>query len=95
MIGAVPTADDAGAATPCPFPCHQELFAGVGLGGGRGSLKRALGHVAMHRRSERLLQAQILRSMSPPQLRQTILAVSDMRTIVECAPQLGQSDRSS
>jgi len=49
----------------------------------------------MHHRSERLTQVQILRSMSPPQLRQTMLAVFDMRTIVECAPQLGQSDRSS
>jgi hypothetical protein len=30
-----------------------------------------------------------------PQLRQTMSAVSDIRAIVECAPQLGQSERSS
>jgi hypothetical protein len=33
--------------------------------------------------------------MLPPQLRHSTFAVSDMRAIVECAPQSGQSDRSS
>ncbi len=33
--------------------------------------------------------------MEPPQLRQVTLAVSDMRAIVECAPQFGHSERSS
>ena len=34
-------------------------------------------------------------SMLPPQERQVTFAVSDMRAIVECAPQLGHSERSS
>jgi hypothetical protein len=34
-------------------------------------------------------------SIDPPQLRHVTLAVSDIRAIVECAPQFGQSDRSS
>jgi hypothetical protein len=34
-------------------------------------------------------------SIDPPQLRQVTLAVSDIRAIVECAPQFGHSDRSS
>jgi len=38
---------------------------------------------------------QIGRSMLPPQLRHSTFAVSDMRAIVECAPQFGQSERSS
>ena len=33
--------------------------------------------------------------MLAPQLRQITFAVSDMRAIVECAPQLGHSERSS
>jgi hypothetical protein len=33
--------------------------------------------------------------MKPPQLRHTMFAVSDMRAMVECAPQLGHSERSS
>jgi len=33
--------------------------------------------------------------MLPPQLRHSTLAVSDIRAIVECSPQLGQSERSS
>jgi hypothetical protein len=33
--------------------------------------------------------------MDPLQLRQITFAVSDMRAIVEWAPQLGQSERSS
>jgi hypothetical protein len=38
---------------------------------------------------------QIGSSMDPPQLRQITLAVSDMRAIVECAPQLVHAERSS
>jgi hypothetical protein len=38
---------------------------------------------------------QIALSMLPPQFRQVTFAVSDIRAIVEWAPQLGQSDRSS
>jgi hypothetical protein len=34
-------------------------------------------------------------NMLPPQFRQVTLAVSDIRAIVECAPQFGQSERSS
>jgi hypothetical protein len=34
-------------------------------------------------------------SMDPPQLRQITLAVSDIRAIVEWAPQWGHSERSS
>ena len=34
-------------------------------------------------------------SIEPPQLRQVTFAVSDIRAIVECAPQLGHSERSS
>jgi hypothetical protein len=34
-------------------------------------------------------------SMEPPQLRQVTFAVSDMRAMVEWAPQFGQSERSS
>jgi hypothetical protein len=34
-------------------------------------------------------------SIDPPQLRQVTLAVSDMRAIVECAPQWGHSERNS
>jgi hypothetical protein len=34
-------------------------------------------------------------SIEPPQLRQTTLEVSDIRAIVECAPQFGHSERSS
>jgi hypothetical protein len=34
-------------------------------------------------------------SMEPPQLRQMTFAVSDIRAIVECAPQFGHSERSS
>ena len=34
-------------------------------------------------------------SIDPPQLRQITLAVSDIRAIVECAPQFGHSERSS
>jgi hypothetical protein len=34
-------------------------------------------------------------SMDPPQLRQITLAVSDIRAIVEWAPQCGHSERSS
>jgi hypothetical protein len=34
-------------------------------------------------------------SIDPPQLRQVTFAVSDMRAIVEWAPQSGQSERSS
>jgi hypothetical protein len=33
--------------------------------------------------------------MLPPQDRQVTFAVSDIRAIVECAPQLGHSERSS
>jgi hypothetical protein len=33
--------------------------------------------------------------MLPPQLRHSTFAVSDIRAIVECAPQSGQSERSS
>jgi hypothetical protein len=33
--------------------------------------------------------------MEPPQLRQITFAVSDIRAIVECAPQFGHSDLSS
>jgi hypothetical protein len=33
--------------------------------------------------------------MLPPQLRQITFAVSDIRAIVECAPQFGHSERSS
>jgi len=33
--------------------------------------------------------------MLPPQLRQTTFAVSDIRAMVECEPQSGQSERSS
>jgi len=33
--------------------------------------------------------------MDPPQFRQITLAVSDIRAIVECAPQCGHSDLSS
>jgi len=35
------------------------------------------------------------RSMLPPQLRHSTFAVSVMRAIVMCEPQLGQSERSS
>jgi len=38
--------------------------------------------------------AQTGRSVVSPQLRQTMFEVSDMRAIVEWAPQLGQSERS-
>ena len=38
---------------------------------------------------------QITCNMEPPQLRQVTFAVSDMRAIVEWAPQLGHSERSS
>jgi hypothetical protein len=38
---------------------------------------------------------QIGRSIDAPQLRQATLAVSDIRAIVEWAPQSGQSERSS
>ncbi|MEA2365125.1 MAG: hypothetical protein QOE69_1251 [Thermoleophilaceae bacterium] len=34
-------------------------------------------------------------SIDPPQLRQITLAVSDIRAIVEWAPQCGHSERSS
>ena len=34
-------------------------------------------------------------SMMPPQERQVTFAVSDIRAIVECAPQFGHSERSS
>ncbi len=34
-------------------------------------------------------------SIDPPQLRQITLAVSDIRAIVEWAPQFGHSERSS
>jgi hypothetical protein len=34
-------------------------------------------------------------SMLPPQLRQVTFAVSDILAMVECAPQSGQSERSS
>jgi hypothetical protein len=34
-------------------------------------------------------------SIDPPQLRQVTFAVSDMRAIVEWAPQFGHPDRSS
>ena len=34
-------------------------------------------------------------SIDPPQLRQITFAVSDIRAIVECAPQFGHSERSS
>jgi hypothetical protein len=34
-------------------------------------------------------------SIEPPQFRQITFAVSDMRAIVEWAPQLGHSERSS
>jgi hypothetical protein len=38
---------------------------------------------------------QIADNMEPPQFRQVTLAVSDMRAMVEWAPQFGQSERSS
>ena len=38
---------------------------------------------------------QIGDSIEPPQLRHVTFAVSDIRAIVECAPQLGHSERSS
>jgi hypothetical protein len=34
-------------------------------------------------------------NIDPPQLRHSTFAVSDIRAIVEWAPQFGQSDRSS
>jgi len=34
-------------------------------------------------------------SIESPQLWQVIVAVEDMRTMVECSPQLGQTERSS
>jgi hypothetical protein len=34
-------------------------------------------------------------SIDPPQALQTVVAVEDIRTIVECSPQSGQTDRSS
>jgi hypothetical protein len=34
-------------------------------------------------------------SIEPPQWLHTVVAVLDMRTIVECSPQSGQTDRSS
>jgi hypothetical protein len=34
-------------------------------------------------------------SMEPPQLRHSVVAVEDMRTIVECSPHSGQTERSS
>jgi hypothetical protein len=33
--------------------------------------------------------------MEPPQCTQAVIEVSDMRTIVECSPQSGQTERSS
>ena len=38
---------------------------------------------------------QTSRSMDPPQWLQTVVAVLDMRTIVECSPQSGHTERSS
>jgi len=38
---------------------------------------------------------QIGSSMESPQAWQVVVAVEDMRTIVECSPQFGQTDRSS
>jgi hypothetical protein len=39
--------------------------------------------------------SQIGSSIDPPQLWQVVVAVEDMRTIVECSPQSGQTERSS
>jgi len=42
-----------------------------------------------------MVRAHIARSIEPPQLGQDTFAVSDIRAIVEWAPQSGQSERSS
>jgi hypothetical protein len=43
----------------------------------------------------RRAEPQIICNIDPPQLRQMTFAVSDMRAIVEWAPQFGHSERSS
>ena len=61
-----------------------------------------VGRVAVDRAHRRLTtfgaraaRSQIGRSVVSPQLRQTMSEVSDLRAILEWAPQLGQSERSS
>ncbi len=51
------------------------------------------GHVALRAGGAHI--AHIARSMLSPQLLQVTIAVLDMRTIVECSPQLGHTDTSS
>jgi protease PrsW len=70
--------------TPTPTGRHA-------CGGGTATAGRST--PPSERRHPRRLQT--ARSMKPPQLRHTMFAVSDMRAMVECAPQLGHSERSS